>query len=379
MLPTADVSPVQIRDSDIEFAQTSARWQSIGLCTLPAERKTAEAAIRQSYRAAKLDAPLKIVWCGSPLAQGIARAAILDPEFLNVVMTSVWNQARNKTSTNFSDNVVDSFCTSVRLFDVGAMKQELMNAVRTEVRMHMTAHIINTLPEKIRTGLNAQVWDGIWEIIWNSVWDALWDSIDKGIRKAIAASKKKFLDEAILASLGNCIGRAVKPVVCDEAMEAAWGNVRSSIASKIRVRAWDALWGPLQVSIWEKLAFPIGACVRQAIPDCPQACGFGQHDAYWLAFHDYFRDKAGLVSETDGVSGLMELAKSAGWFLPHAYLCWVCERPLELAFDQDGKLHSDDGPAVKYPDGWNLWGNHGLLRFGADLGLESAPDRARSR
>src|SRR5215471_18380124 len=44
-----------------EFAD---RWTKIGLCTEPADRPRAEAAIREMYRQGGLDPPAKIVWPG---------------------------------------------------------------------------------------------------------------------------------------------------------------------------------------------------------------------------------------------------------------------------------------------------------------------------
>jgi hypothetical protein len=49
-------------------------WKMIGLSTKPADRAAAERAIGEAYARAGLRPPERIVWCGSPLSQGIARA-----------------------------------------------------------------------------------------------------------------------------------------------------------------------------------------------------------------------------------------------------------------------------------------------------------------
>jgi hypothetical protein len=54
------------------------KWIKIGLSTEPACREQAEAGIKEMYRSARLAQPRKIVWCGSPLSQGITRVVILD-------------------------------------------------------------------------------------------------------------------------------------------------------------------------------------------------------------------------------------------------------------------------------------------------------------
>jgi len=93
---------------------------------------------------------------------------------------------------------------------------------------------------------------------------------------------------------------------------------------------------------------------------------YGQHDAGWLAFYEYFREVCGLVEETEKLQGLTEYSKHAGWFLPHEKICWVSERHNVLARDDRGRLHSVVGPAVMYPDGWAIYAVHGV-RVPADI------------
>jgi hypothetical protein len=38
----------------------------------------------------------------------------------------------------------------------------------------------------------------------------------------------------------------------------------------------------------------------------------------------------------------------------------LCDRPAHLALDEQGRLHSEAGSAVEYPDGWAIWAWHGV-------------------
>ena len=71
------------------FPEYVARWTDIGLRTEPASRGAAEDAIREMYRAGGKEPPKKIVWCGSPLSQGLTRAIILDKKLVADVGKSV--------------------------------------------------------------------------------------------------------------------------------------------------------------------------------------------------------------------------------------------------------------------------------------------------
>ena len=87
---------------------------------------------------------------------------------------------------------------------------------------------------------------------------------------------------------------------------------------------------------------------------------YGQHDAARLSFYAYFREVCGLVEQTEPLVGLFELAKSAGWALPHRNICWVSERHDAVRLNAEGRLHCDDGPALHYPDGWSIYALNGV-------------------
>ncbi|MEV7229238.1 DUF6745 domain-containing protein [Polymorphospora sp. NPDC051019] len=55
------------------------RWLEHGLCTAPADRPAAEAAVREAYVAAGLPAPRHVVWLPSPFAGALAAALLTAP------------------------------------------------------------------------------------------------------------------------------------------------------------------------------------------------------------------------------------------------------------------------------------------------------------
>jgi hypothetical protein len=57
---------------------------------------------------------------------------------------------------------------------------------------------------------------------------------------------------------------------------------------------------------------------------------------------------------------LAALARSAGWALPRANICWISERPRTVSLDAAGRLHHSTGPALSYRDGWELHFWHGV-------------------
>jgi len=113
-------------------------------------------------------------------------------------------------------------------------------------------------------------------------------------------------------------------------------SVGASVRDSVRASVGDSVW----------------ASVRDS--------GYGQHDANWLAFYEYFRIVCGLDRQTDAFIGHIRQSQSAGWYLPHANICWVSERHHLLLRDEQGRLHCASGPAVMYPDGWAIYAWHGV-------------------
>jgi hypothetical protein len=71
-----------------------------------------------------------------------------------------------------------------------------------------------------------------------------------------------------------------------------------------------------------------------------------------LGVYEYLYDVASWKDEMECLRGLWAVAKSASWIVPHERVCWIAERPETLRTDAGGRLHSVDGPALRYRDGW---------------------------
>ena len=232
------------------FPEFVKRWTDIGLCTDPADRPRAEAAVRKCYEIAGLPHPKRIVWCGSPLSQGLTRAIAmgLDGKASVEVGKDVWDSVRDSVSASVWASVSDS----------------------------------------VRDSVGASVRDSVWA----SVRDSVWDSVGASVR--------------------------------------------------------DSVWASVRDSVWDSVGDSVGDS------------GYGQHDANWLAFYQYFAEACGLSDETKKLVGLWELGRSANWWLPHQNICWISDRHDHLHRNDAGRLHCETGPALSYRDGWCIWAIGGV-------------------
>jgi hypothetical protein len=59
--------------------------------------------------------------------------------------------------------------------------------------------------------------------------------------------------------------------------------------------------------------------------------------------------------------GLMQVGRNAGWWWALRGAVVLTERPRYVKLDESGRrLHSAEGPAIVYPDGFGVWAWHGL-------------------
>src|SRR3990167_7733564 len=111
-------------EQEARFGEYRDRWTEIGLCTEPANRARAERGIALVYRRGGIAPPSRIVWCGSPLSQGITRAVVQG------VGASVWDSGR----ASVGDSVWASVGDSVRASVVASVGASVWDSVGASVR-----------------------------------------------------------------------------------------------------------------------------------------------------------------------------------------------------------------------------------------------------
>ena len=86
-------------------------------------------------------------------------------------------------------------------------------------------------------------------------------------------------------------------------------------------------------------------------------CMFGSMEASWLSYYDYYKNETDI--ELDNIDHMKELVMSSGWVYLGDTDAIIHDRPTIIARDEQGRLHSETGPAVQYGDGWERFYWHG--------------------
>jgi hypothetical protein len=73
---------------------------------------------------------------------------------------------------------------------------------------------------------------------------------------------------------------------------------------------------------------------------------YGSLDGSWLGVFDYSNKIA--FNALPEIDGLIKLAKECFWWAPYDKIAFVQNRPLEIHLNDEGQLHNDNGPAIKW-------------------------------
>lgn len=88
---------------------------------------------------------------------------------------------------------------------------------------------------------------------------------------------------------------------------------------------------------------------------------FGNQEAPWLAFYDFFMTEVG-VEGCEPIQGFFDLAEVCGWLNLLDEAVVFQDRPEYIKRDDEGLLHCENGPAIRYSDGLELfyWHNQNI-------------------
>lgn len=88
-----------------------------------------------------------------------------------------------------------------------------------------------------------------------------------------------------------------------------------------------------------------------------EGCMFGSMEASWLSYYDFYKTETDI--QLNNIDHMKELVMSSGWVYLGDTDAIIHDRPTIIARDDQGRLHSEVGPAIQYGDGWERYYWHG--------------------
>ncbi len=181
--------------------------------------------------------------------------------------------------------------------------------------------------------VGAQVWDQVGAQVRAQVWDQ--------VRAQVGAQVRAQVWDQVRAQVGD--------QVWDQVRAQVWAQVRAQVWAQVGAQVGDQVWDQVGDQVWDQVGDQVWAQVYQ--------CGYGLHDANWLAFYEFFGEVCGL--EICGKLAGLNLLSECGWWWPFENAVILTERPISLLRDERFRLHNPSGPAIAYPDGFEVHVWHG--------------------
>jgi len=83
---------------------------------------------------------------------------------------------------------------------------------------------------------------------------------------------------------------------------------------------------------------------------------YGNVESYWVASYKFFNDNFGICPEIEKIIPLIE---KCSWVVSDDDHVYVIDRPCSIKFDDQGRTHCENGPAIEYADGFAVYMWHG--------------------
>ena len=133
------------------------------------------------------------------------------------------------------------------------------------------------------------------------------------------------------------------------------------LGDQLRGQLGDQLWDQLRGQLWDQLGDQLWDQLGDQLIWNPNFL-WGSQDLYWVAwakFVEWIGVK--LTPQSHKRLNIMQrIGEQCEWWWPYENIVVASERPLSVHFDQQRRLHGENGPAVAYADGYALYSWHGV-------------------
>ena len=142
-------------------------------------------------------------------------------------------------------------------------------------------------------------------------------------------------------------------------------QLRSQLGSQLESQLESQLWSQLESQLWSQLSSQLWSQLSSQLVngDLHQELWFiGGWDRFWLAFYEFARRIGMKLAPklTAHFDAYQEYADTCGVAYFYPQVAFVSDRPERISFDSARRLHADDGPALKFRDGYSVYAWKGM-------------------
>ena len=187
------------------------------------------------------------------------------------------------------------------------------------------------------------------------------DAVRDAVGGAVGGAVDGAVDGAVRDAVDGAVGDAVDGAVGDAVRDAVGGAVGGAVDGAVGGAVGDAVRGAVGGAV--------GGAVRGSVKNIKWHYWLGGQ--FWVggwwgspAFVSFFTDICDLKLDKDiseRAEAYRRLSESVNYIWPNSDFVIVCARPTKILLDDSGRLHSETGHAIEYPDGWGISSWHGVV------------------
>ncbi len=211
--------------------------------------------------------------------------------------------------------------------------KKVRDQVEAQVEAQVGAQVWDQVRDQVTDQVRDQVGDQVGAQVWDQVGGRVWGQVEAQVWDQVGAQVRGQVWDQVWDQVRDQVGAQV------------WGQVRDQVGDQVGAQ----VWGQVGDQVWDQ--------VWDQVRDQVYKAGHGNQDAGWLSFYDYFLNETS-VKNIDKITPLVQLARNCGWFWPLESVVIMTEKPTSLKM-LSGKLHSLDGPAIEYADGFKIYAVNG--------------------
>jgi hypothetical protein len=247
----------------------------------------------------------------------------------------------------------------------GAVAHAVLEDIGYFAERQVGPPVEHQVEHRVAQRVGQQVWRQVGPQVWQQVWKQVAQQV--GQQRVVQQVGQQRVVQQIYAQIETKIERRIKQYIQDQfKSKARWkveNEFRLNVLQKVGEQVGRRVEHRAKWQTFTRVVHQVDLFKTVDRHELSNAHYRGSQ--LWAAWHAYvsFLVEQGLLEPSPAVEAWRldeTLAKTSGFTWWSRDVLSISDRPLFIKRDAEGKLHSDTGNAIEYPDGWGIACWHGV-------------------
>ena len=228
----------------------------------------------------------------------------------------------------------------------------------------------------LRGQVEQQVRQQVGQQVEQQVRQQVWQQVRQQVRQQVGQQVEQQVWQQVRQQVGQQVEQQVEQQVWQQVEQQVWQQVRQQVWQQVRQQVWQQVWQQVGQQVGQQVEEQVEEQVWQQVGDAVwnNSSSYGLW-AGWMSWVSFFRDVCRWEDDALSCFALAEALANTGWQWWHSDVLALSDRPRFIKRNAAGRLHSDEGPAIEYRDGWSIYAWHGYRLPDTHYHLITARDK----